>query len=68
MNITITVNGKAATVKENSRISDFLALNNLSPDRVVVEYNFDIINKDSLGDTTLKENDTLEILQIVGGG
>jgi sulfur carrier protein len=68
MDITITVNGKAVTIKENSRISDFLTLKKLSPDRVVVEYNLDIIDKDSLGDTILKENDTLEILQIVGGG
>ena len=68
MDITITVNGKQVTIKKNSRISDFLVLKKLSPDRVVIEYNLDIIDKDSLGDTTLKENDTLEILQIVGGG
>lgn len=68
MDITITVNGKAVTIKENSRISDFLALKKLRSDRVVVEYNLDIIDKDSLEDTILQENDTLEILQIVGGG
>ena len=68
MDISITVNGKKITIKENSRISDFLSLKQLNPDRVVVEYNLDIVDKDSLGTTVLKANDTLEILQIVGGG
>ena len=68
MDIKITVNGKKTTVGKDSSISDFLSSKQLDPDRVVVEYNLDIINKDSLGNTMLKENDTLEILHIVGGG
>jgi len=68
MDIIITVNGKKETIKENTRISDFLALKKLNPDRVVVEYNFIVLNIESLENSVLRENDNLEILRIVGGG
>ena len=68
MDITITVNGKKETIKKNTQISDFLASKKLNPDKVVVEYNLDILNRESLENSVLMENDNLEILQIVGGG
>ncbi|MBW1894145.1 MAG: sulfur carrier protein ThiS [Deltaproteobacteria bacterium] len=64
----ITVNGKKEAIKENTQISDFLASKKLSPDKVVVEYNLDILNRENLENSVLKENDILEILRIVGGG
>ena len=68
MDIIITVNGKKETIKENTRIYDFLVLKKLSPDRVVVEYNLDVLNRESLDNSVLRADDNLEILRIVGGG
>lgn len=68
MSITITVNGKRETIQKNTRVSDFLATKKLDPDRIVVEYNLDILDRDSIETCTLKEQDSLEILRIVGGG
>ncbi|MEE4351530.1 MAG: sulfur carrier protein ThiS [Desulfatiglans sp.] len=68
MGIIITVNGKKETIEENTRISDFLALKKLNPDKVVVEYNQDILNRENFENSVLWENDVLEILRIVGGG
>ncbi len=66
--MTITVNGKKEDIKEKSNILDFLVQKNLDPDKVVVEHNLNIINKETLKDIILKENDTLEVLRFVGGG
>ncbi|MDY6879348.1 MAG: sulfur carrier protein ThiS [Thermodesulfobacteriota bacterium] len=68
MGIIITVNGKKETIEENTRISDFLASKKLNPDKVVVEYNQDILNRENFENSVLWENDVLEILRIVGGG
>ena len=66
--MNITVNGKLETIERNITIGDFLKLKSLEPERVVVEHNLNIVERENLGDTVLTENDTLEILRFVGGG
>lgn len=68
MDIVITVNGKKESIKENTRILEFLSSKKLNPDQVVIEYNLDVLNRENLDHCTLKENDNLEIMRIVGGG
>ena len=68
MDIVITVNGKKESIKENTRILEFLSSKKLNPDQVVIEYNLDVLNRENLGHCILKENDNLEIMRIVGGG
>ncbi len=68
MKIGITVNGVRKTVEKNSSIYDFLSVKELDPDLVVVEHNLSIAGRENLEKIFLKENDTLEILRIVGGG
>ena len=40
----------------------------LNPDKIIVEYNYDIIQSDDYKTVILKNNDKLEILNFVGGG
>jgi sulfur carrier protein len=66
--ITVKVNGKDKTMRENASITDFLKSNNIDPIGVTVEYNFEVINAGSIAEITLKDGDTLEVLRFVGGG
>ena len=68
MEISITVNSMRKTVEKNTSIYDFLSVNGLDPDLVVIEHNLSITVREDLEKIFLKENDTLEILRIVGGG
>ena len=54
--MTIVVNGKTEQIEARISIYDFLVSKNLDPEKVVVELNLDIINKDKLKDTFLKEH------------
>jgi sulfur carrier protein len=64
----LTVNGNTETVGDGVTILDFLAEKKLDPEKVVVEHNLDIVQRETYGDVVLKDNDSLEILRFVGGG
>ncbi len=63
----ITVNGEKKSV---SPMSVLQFLESLGIDRhiVAVEYNLDILPKNTYGTTMLKDGDRLEIVHFVGGG
>ena len=62
------VNGKDITFKENTTLLDLLDKYELKKDRVVIEINLEIIDKDMYKDYILKENDVIELINFVGGG
>ncbi|KXG78622.1 sulfur carrier protein ThiS [Thermotalea metallivorans] len=64
----IIVNGKRERLEESMSILQYLSAKGLSPERVVVEYNYAVVKKEDLGNIILKENDQLEVLRFVGGG
>lgn len=64
----LTVNGNTENVADGITIMDFLAGKKLNPEKVVVECNLDIVQRENYADVVLKENDSLEILRFVGGG
>ena len=66
--MNITVNGKLETVEPGTTISDFLNSKRLDPEKVVVELNLEIVDREKLGIVKLRENDSLEVLRFVGGG
>ncbi|MCA6070834.1 MAG: sulfur carrier protein ThiS [Endomicrobium sp.] len=66
--ITVKINGQNKEIKDNTTVADFLKDNNINPIEVTVEYNFEIINPESIANITLKNQDTLEVLRFVGGG
>jgi sulfur carrier protein len=66
--LKIIVNGKEEIMEEGATVAGFIALKKLNPNTVIVEYNRNLIKKESWENTTIKENDRLEILRFVGGG
>ncbi|HET6421172.1 MAG TPA: sulfur carrier protein ThiS [Geobacteraceae bacterium] len=63
----ITVNGEKKSVSPMS-VLQFLESVGIDHRRVAVEYNLDILPKDTYEKTILKEGDHLEIVHFVGGG
>jgi sulfur carrier protein len=64
----IILNGKTVDVAEGLSIADLVAQKKLNPQMVIVEYNYQLANKDSWPDIKLRSGDRLEILHLVGGG
>ncbi len=64
----ITVNGKKEIIPDTFSIADYLSEKNIIPQQVVIEFNKEIIQRETIANITLKENDSLEILHFVGGG
>lgn len=64
----VILNGEKKDVKENISLPDLLKELNLKPDRVAVELNLNIVDKNKYDQTLLKEGDKLEIVHFVGGG
>ncbi|MFZ5986271.1 MAG: sulfur carrier protein ThiS [Bacillota bacterium] len=66
--LTITLNGKKAEFDDGISLIELLSIKGLEPERVVVEYNFQVLKREEWDKVILKENDTLEVLRFVGGG
>lgn len=64
----IALNGKEEILKEGTTVGELIALKGLNPDTVIVEYNYDLVEKENWAGIVLKENDRLEVLRFVGGG
>ncbi|MFO7963174.1 MAG: sulfur carrier protein ThiS [Desulfobacterales bacterium] len=64
----LTVNGKPEHIENGITIRDLLAQRRLDPDKVVVELNLEIVERDKYTETVLGESDNVEILRFVGGG
>lgn len=64
----VTANGKARDVARGTTLLEFLTRRELCAERIVVEYNGEPLRRDRFARTVLQEGDTLEIVQMVGGG
>lgn len=64
----LTINGKPKEYPERLTVLQLLQQLNLSPERVVVELNRNILSPDIHNDTELKAEDIVELVQFVGGG
>ena len=64
----IEVNGTLRTVERGRTVRDLLEDLALDPRLVVVERNREIVRRDALAETQLRDGDTLEIVHFVGGG
>lgn len=68
MDINVTVNGDKQRISVGTSILVLLKMMDINPQRVAVEYNMDIVDKNKFDLICLKENDRLEIITFVGGG
>ena len=64
----LIINGTEKKVEKVITISDLLKNFNLKKERVAVELNREIKNREEFEKIMLKENDRLEIITLVGGG
>ena len=62
------VNGKHLSLEKPISITEFLVQQGYQEDRVAVEKNKNIIPKKNFSTELLNDNDTLEIVNFVGGG
>jgi len=67
-NMQLIINGKPKEFDEELTVQQLLAQLDLRPDRVVVELNREILDTEKHQTTQLKHNDTIELIQFVGGG
>ena len=62
------INGDLFTFDQNQSIQEVLHSLELDPKRVIVELNKELIKQDKYEEYTVREDDRLELLEIVGGG
>ena len=64
----IVINGKEESIEKELTLLELLQKKNIRPEIVAVELNKDIIDKALYRSITVKDTDTLEIIQFIGGG
>ena len=64
----LIINGNATDVNENVTVEGLLKELDIEPARVAVEVNMNIIKKVNYQDCLLKDGDSVEIVNFVGGG
>lgn len=64
----ITLNGEKVELEGSISLIDLLLMKGLDPNRIVIEHNYQVLEKKDWEKTIIKENDNLEILRFVGGG
>lgn len=62
------INGDTFSFDQEQSIYDVLTTLELDPKRVIVEFNKELIKQDAYHEHTVREDDRLELLEIVGGG
>lgn len=63
----ITINGKPEDV-QGGTVLDVLKVKDIDPHMVAVELNTNMVERDQLSTTPVKEGDKLELLFYMGGG
>ena len=66
--LEIVLNGKVEKLEKKMELSALLLAKGLNPDTVIVEYNHNIVKKQEWEKIVLQDNDSLEVLNFVGGG
>lgn len=63
-----TINGQEKSLQQGTTLDALLRDLELSPIRVAVEINEDLVSRKKFGETIIQEGDTIEIVTFVGGG
>ncbi len=66
--MTIQVNGETRNVPDRSTVADLLRHLELVADRVAVEVNLEILDRETFAGRELREGDRIEVLSFIGGG
>ncbi len=66
--IKLQINGESRSVPEVSNLVELLAYLDIPQERIAVELNRRLVRRKDWGDTPVREQDRVEIVQFVGGG
>lgn len=64
----LTVNGEGLEIPGDLTLLALLSQLNVALERVAVELNLSVIDKNQFDQVVLKDNDKIEIINFVGGG
>jgi thiamine biosynthesis protein ThiS len=66
--VTIHVNGESRGIGDGQTVAGLLRELDIRTDRVAVELNLEILNRQDFESRGLREGDRVEILSFIGGG
>lgn len=66
--IHIHINGESRAISSGSTVTGLLNQLEIRPDRVAVEVNLQIVDRQGFDRQTLQEGDRVEIISFIGGG
>ncbi len=66
--VTVTLNGEAVSAGAGTRLLDLLASRGVSPERIAVERNGQVVPRGGHRDIVMAEGDVFEVVHFVGGG
>lgn len=64
----ITINGKKETLDSSKTLLELIQQKGLNKEKVVVEVNLKIIERQNLENSQINDGDSIEIVSFVGGG
>ena len=64
----VHINGEEREIESGLSVTQLLEELEIRPARVVVELNRNVLERDALATTALKDGDKIEIVHFVGGG
>lgn len=64
----LTVNGRPTEVADGITIAELLARDKMEHMRLAVEVNGEVVPRQNFSKVRLNENDSLEVVTLVGGG
>lgn len=66
--MNIIVNGESRSLESNASLAQLLVMLGLEGKRIAVEVNRDIVPRSDYDSFKLNDNDTIEIVNAIGGG
>lgn len=66
--LNLRINGEDREVVDNLSLRELVTQLDLTPERIAIELNQNVVRRADWPSTVLKENDRVEIAHFVGGG
>jgi len=66
--VLITLNGERFEIDHPLSVTELLTRLEIDPRRVAIEHNLAILKRQTFPEVVVKEGDTIEIVNFVGGG
>ncbi len=66
--LNLRINGEDREVVDNLSLKELVTQLDLTPERIAIELNHNVVRRADWPTTVLRENDQVEIVHFVGGG